>query len=187
MEAASMIRLAKKSDLIRITDIYNQVVESKKAVANIRTFTVKQRESWFLEHYEHERTPIYVYEDNNGIVGYCYLSAYRPGRQALESVAEISYFVEYDYHRTGIGSKLIKHCIEKAKELQYRNLLAIVMSCNDGSIALLEKYGFERWGALPDVLYIEGNVYSHFYYGLNIADEKDRQANAFPQTQQVSD
>jgi len=109
-----------------------------------------------------------VYEDCGTVVGYCYLSEYRPGRQALESIAEISYYIDFEHHHKGIGSKLTQHTIHAAKKLGYKNLLAILISCNNGSIALLKKYGFELWGTLPDIVYIDDNVYSHYYYDLKM-------------------
>ncbi len=163
-----MIRPAAENDLISITDIYNQAIKTKRATAHTRPFTAKQRAPWFLEHLENERAPIYVYEENGTVIGYCCLTAYRPGREALGSVAEISYYVDFDHHRKGVGGALVRHAIEKAREQGYRNLLAVIFSCNAGSAALLEKCGFKIWGALPDIVYIEDNVYSHVYYGLKL-------------------
>ena len=163
-----MIRLAEKNDLIRITDIYNQAIKTKKATADLSPFTAEQRAPWFLEHFENERAPIYVYEEDGIVAGYCCLTAYRPGRQALCSVAEISYYIDFGRQRKGIGGALVRHVIEKAKDLGYRNIIAIILSCNDGSAALLKKHGFMQWGTLPDIVYIEDMVYSHVYYGLKL-------------------
>lgn len=161
-----MIRQATMNDLGRITAIYNQAIKSRKATGDTEIFTTEQRKHWFASHND-KRTPVFVYENCGKVVGYCYLSEYRPGRQALKSIAEISYFIDFEYHRKGIGSKLAQHTIHAAKELGYKNLLAILLSCNNGSIALLKKYGFELWGTLPDIVYIDDNVYSH-YYGLKL-------------------
>ena len=163
-----MIRPAIKSDLIRITDIYNQAIKSKKAVAYTEIFTAEQRAQWFTTLSNNERTPIFVYEDETCgiVVGYCQLSEYRAGRQALESVSEISYFLDNNYLHRGLGSALMQHTITAAQNLGYKSLLAIVLDCNDASIALLQKFGFELWGTLPNVAYIDSNVYSHYYYGL---------------------
>jgi len=162
-----MIRQAIMNDLERITAIYNQAIESRQAAGDTEVFTTAQRKHWFAS-YSDERTPIFVYVDCGIVVGYCYLSKYRPGKQALESAAEISYFIDYKHHRKGIGSKLVQHTIRVAKELGYRNLFAILLSCNSGSITFLVKHGFELWGTLPDIACIDGKTYSHYYYGLTI-------------------
>jgi len=155
------------NDLGRLTAIYNQAIESRQAVGDTELFTTEQRKHWFVSH-NGKRTPVFVYEDCGIVVGYCYLAEYRPGRQALESTAEISYFIDFEYHRKGIGIELAQHTIHAAKELGYKNLLAILLSCNSGSIALIKKCGFELWGTLPNIVYIDDNVYSHYYYGLKL-------------------
>jgi len=162
-----MIRLATMDDLGRITAIFNQAIESRQAVGYTEIFTTAQRKHWFSS-LNGSRTPVFVHEDCDIVDGYCFLSEYRPGRQALRGIAEIGYFIDFEYHRKGIGSKLVQHTIHAAKELGYKNILAILLSCNNGSIALIKKYGFELWGTLPDIAYIDGNVYSHFYYGLKL-------------------
>jgi len=163
-----MFRNATFTDLEKITEIYNQAIASKKSTSDMQPFTAKQREGWFFEHNGNKRTPIYVYEEDGAVVGYCYLSAYRPGRQALEGIAEVSYYVDFKYHRKGIGIKLLQYSIYEAKKLGYKNLFAIVISSNDGSVVLLKKCGFKLWGVLPDIVYIDNKIYSHFYYGLNL-------------------
>ena len=57
-----MIRKAILKDLTKITEIYNQAIESKKSTADTNPFTVTQREGWFLEHNRNRRTPIYSNE-----------------------------------------------------------------------------------------------------------------------------
>lgn len=162
-----MIRRAVKEDLPEITGIYNQAIASGRATADIQPFSAEQREGWFSIN-ENDRTPVYVYERDGAVVGYSYLSGYRQGRKALETISEISYYVDYRHHGRGIGSGLMQYTIDRAKELGYKNLLAILLSCNDGSVALLEKYGFVLWGILPDIACLGGNVYSHLYYGLKL-------------------
>ena len=162
-----MIRLATIHDLGRITDIYNQAIESRNSVGDTEILTVPQRESWFYSH-SSEHTPLFVHESGSNVDGYAYLSEYRLGRPAFKNIAEIGYFVDFQSHRQGIGGRLVQHCIHNANELGYKHLLAILLGCNTGSIALLEKYGFELWGALPDVACIDDTIYSHCYYGLKL-------------------
>lgn len=53
----------------------------------------------------------------------------------------------------------------KTKDLGYQTLFAIIFDTNIGSVKLLEKYNFEKWGFLPDAAEIDGNKISHIYYG----------------------
>ncbi|MCL2703386.1 MAG: N-acetyltransferase family protein [Defluviitaleaceae bacterium] len=162
-----MIRKATENDLSSITMIYNQAIESRKATADTETLSIEQRKLWFLSQSK-ERTPIFVYEDCGTVLGYCYLFEYRFGRKAFIDTAEISYYIDYSHHRKGTAGNLVRHTIDAAKDLGYKNLLALLLSCNNGSIALLKKFQFELWGTLPDIAVIDGNVYSHCYYGLKL-------------------
>ncbi len=87
-----MIREAKKDDLVVINSIYNQAVEAKYQTADLLPISIEIRQKWFLEH-DTETYPIFVSEEQNKIVGWCSLSAYRKGREALKQVAEVSYYV----------------------------------------------------------------------------------------------
>ncbi|MTI64978.1 MAG: N-acetyltransferase family protein [Firmicutes bacterium] len=161
------IRLAEFKDLKEMVEIYNQAIKTHRCTADMDTFTVEERIPWFKEH-QSNKYPLYVYEVNNKVVGYVYISGYRPGRKALRYTAEISYYIHKDYQRQGIGTKMMEFIIKKSKELNYKSLLAILLEINTPSIKLLEKFGFKRWGSMPDILDFNGETCSHLYYGLKI-------------------
>ena len=56
----------------------------------------------------------------------------------------------------------------KAKELYFKTLFAILMDCNLASRKLLEKFGFEQWGRIPEVADFNGVECGHYYYGMKI-------------------
>ena len=87
---------------------------------------------------------------------------------ALRYTAEVSYFVHFEHHRQGIASKLLKHAIGMCPSLKIKNLFAILIDSNQGSIRFLEKYGFEKWGHMPRVAEYDGIEVGHLYYGLRI-------------------
>lgn len=161
------IRLAEYKDLEELVEIYNQAIMTHRCTADMDTFTVEERIHWFEEHQSLEY-PMYVYEVENKAVGYFYFSGYRPGRRAMRYTAEISYYIHNDYHRQGIGTKIMEFAIDKSKELNFKNLVAILLEWNIPSIRLLEKFGFEEWGCLPDIAEFNGEKCSHLYYGLKI-------------------
>lgn len=164
------IRVATIDDLPRLVDLYNQAILRKKATADTVPFTVETRKPWFEQH-KPDIYPIYVHCTSTGqeelLNGYLSISSYR-GRPALARTAEISYYVDYSLHGKGIGSKLMEHAIMEAPKLNKKVFIAIVLEWNEVSVKLLQKFGFQRWGYLPDVAEVDGKTCGHLYLGRNI-------------------
>ena len=162
-----IIRNFATDDLEAIVNIYNHAIDEKFATADTEYVTIDSRKEWFAQH-SAETYPIYVAEENNEIVGWCSLSPHRPGRKALRSVAEISYYIHKDHRRKGVANTLITYTIEKAKELGFKNLFTILLDLNKPSIYILEKFGFEKWGHLPDIAEFGGVICGQYIYGRKI-------------------
>jgi len=161
------IRLATQNDLSAMTEIYNQAITRQTCTADTITFTVEERQPFFDAH-QNDQYPLYVYTVEDNVVGYVYYSAYRPGRKAMDGTAEISYYLHDAYQGRGIGSELMAFAIKKAKSLQFTTLVAILLSVNEASIALLKKFKFEEWGRLPGIASFDYGLCDHLYYGLKI-------------------
>lgn len=168
------IRLARLSDLAQIVAIYNQAVEIE-ATADTEPVAVEQRRHWFTSHAS-DSYPIWVAERNSTIEGWISLSPYRPGRGALQSVAEISYYVRNDFKRQGVGSDLMNHALYQSPGLGLRTLFAILLEDNTASIGLLRKFGFTQWAHLPGVARFGDRVIGQVYFGRHLIgqDDKDR-------------
>ncbi|MCK5857441.1 MAG: N-acetyltransferase [Bacteroidales bacterium] len=167
MKARLGIRFAKKDDLPSIVDIYNQAIRSKRATGDLIEFDVSQRVDWF-DKFDSEIYPIYIAELEGKVVGYCTISPYRPGREAMSSVAEISYYIDYSYHNKGIGFEMLDYAIGDCGRIGKESLLAILLDINQESVRILEKFGFKKWGYLPDIINIDGAKCGHLIYGLKI-------------------
>ncbi len=161
------IRIAKLNDLETIVNIYNQAVSVGQKTADITPVLVNDRKDWFLDHTP-DKHPIFIAESNGAVVGWLSLSSYRPGRDALRYTQEVSYYISFDYHGQGIGSKLLEYAIDACPQLGVKTLLAIVIANNQGSVKLLEKYHFEKWGELPNIADFDGTEIGHLYYGRRI-------------------
>ena len=161
------IRTATENDYADIVAIYNHAVDETFATADTEYVTVESRKEWFAQH-SPDTYPIYVAKENNEIVGWCSLSPYRPGRKALRRIAEISYYIHKDHRRKGIANSLIAHTIRSAKNLCFNNLISILLDLNQTSIYILEKFGFEKWGHLPNVAEIDGVICGQYIYGRKI-------------------
>jgi L-amino acid N-acyltransferase YncA len=158
------IRNSTEKDFSDIIKIYNQAVDEKFATADTEYVTVESRKEWFGQH-SSNTYPIYVAEVNDQIIGWCSLSPHRPGRKALQSVAEISYYIHKDHRKKGNANKLISYTIDEAKKLGFKNLISILLDLNKTSIYILEKFRFEKWGHLPDVADIDGVICGQYIYG----------------------
>jgi L-amino acid N-acyltransferase YncA len=159
----SNIRSATLSDLPRIVEIYNQAIAARNATADTLSFTVEDRLDWFHIHLQDEY-PIYVYETVGQVLGWLSVSPYR-GRPALERTAEVSYYVDYAVHRRGIGSAMLQHALSDAPRISKHVYIAILLEWNTSSIHLLEKFGFKRWGYMPEVAEFNGRLCGQYYYG----------------------
>ena len=161
------IRKAHINDLEAINTIYNQAVKKRFSTAHLEPVLFDERLHWFFSH-DPDQYPLYVYEEKAHIKGWISLSTYRGDRQALAHVAEVSYYVEEANQGKGIGTSLMAHAIELAPDYSFSVIIAILLSHNYPSIALLKKFGFEEWGRMPGIAIIDDTVSDHLYYGLKV-------------------
>lgn len=162
-----MIRLALESDIPAINDIYNEAVDTRSATADLEHISLEQRQAWYSEHVE-SGYPIFVFEEESKVIAWASLSPYRKGRRAVRHVAELSYYVDLNFLRRGIGTGLMQYAIENSPKYGFEILICILLSINKSSIALLEKFGFEKWADLPNIVNLDGNICDHLYYGLDL-------------------
>lgn len=160
------IRKAIAADLPRLTAIYNQAIQARQT-ADTSPMTPIDRQPWFDSH-QQPNYPLFVVEKEGIVCGYSTLSQYRGGRPALRYAVEISYYLDKTYQRQGLGSILLQHALATAKKLGFKHAFAILLDTNLPSIGLLEKFGFEKWGHLPEIAEIDDTVCGHLYYGKHL-------------------
>ncbi len=159
-----LLRTALEQDLPEIVAIYNQAVSERFCTGDTEPVSVEERRDWFNQHTA-EAYPIFIAEDAGVLLGWCSLSPYRPGRAALRTTAEISYYIDATQRGQGLGSRLVQHALTEAPTLGFTHLLAVLMDVNTGSIHLLKKFGFDQWGCLPGVARFGTTVCGQFIYG----------------------
>jgi phosphinothricin acetyltransferase len=162
-----VIRRAERSDLIRITEILNQAIRSGKANAYTNEFQANQRKSW-LEDHSFDPYRVFVADIQRYSAGYLAISPYREGRQAFRHTAEVSYYVDFDYHRMGIASALMAEAFKHCLDTGINTLLAFLYAQNELSIHFLKKQGFEQWGFFPKAAKAKGQLYDQVIYGLKL-------------------
>lgn len=157
------IRNAAESDLQAITDIYNEAVITGGSTADLVPRTLEQRRAWVDSHAPRDQYPVAVIEDaDSEIVGFGSLSKFHP-RQAYDGVVELSYYIAARVHGQGYGTKLVAWLVGEATRQRYRMATALIFADNAGSVALMEDFGFTRFGLLPRACY-DGKRYIDMSY-----------------------
>lgn len=151
-------RIAGQKDLLRIVEIYNSTVSSHRVTADTEPVSVSSRQSWFDAH-NAEKYPLWVIEDlHNEVIGW---ASFQPfyGRPAYAGTAEVSVYLDESCRGKGIGERILQYCIEMAPLLNITTLLGFIFEHNKPSLALFEKKGFSRWGALPGIALLGDREY----------------------------
>ncbi|WP_303817586.1 GNAT family N-acetyltransferase [Actinobacillus minor] len=149
-----MFRFAQADDLARILEIYNQVIERRTVTADLEPATTESRQTWFHQHLNHKKYPIWVYELDGKVVAWCSYSQFY-SRAAYDGSSEISFYLDKAIHGKGISKACVNFLIEQMPNYQLHTLLAFVFGNNAQSLGLLNKMGFEIWGKLPQVADME--------------------------------
>ncbi|MDF7664000.1 GNAT family N-acetyltransferase [Bifidobacterium sp. ESL0763] len=143
------IRDANDGDIQAITDIYNEAVVTFTSTADLRPQTLDERRAWVESHRPRAQYPVVVITDGDGtVVGFGSLSRYNY-REGYDGVLELSYYIAGSARRRGYGSAMVEWLVARAKKLGAHMAVALIFAINDGSNALMRKYGFTRFGMLP--------------------------------------
>lgn len=149
-----MFRQAQPADLVRILEIYNQVIDKRTVTADITPATMESRQAWFDLHLSSKKYPLWVLEFEGEVVGWCSYSQFY-SRAAYDCTAEISFYLDAKVHGKGFGGKVVDFLIEQMPIHGLTTLLGFVFGNNAPSLGLLEKKGFQRYGLLPQVADME--------------------------------
>lgn len=96
--------------------------------------------------------PYLVGEQNGVVVGYAYVTLYRP-RPAYRFTVEDSVYVQEGLSGQGIGSLLLFEIIKLCTAKGYRQMMAVVGDSNPPSVSLHERHGFTLAGTFKAVGY----------------------------------
>lgn len=143
------LRCAVESDLTTIVEIYNSTIASRNITADTEPIAVESRQEWFEAHSPGSH-PIWVAERQQQVVGWLSLQPFHD-RPAYRATAEVSIYVSPLCRRQGIGQRLLGEAIAQSKGLNISTLVGLVFAQNKPSLCLLQRFGFQQWGFLPEV------------------------------------
>ena len=150
--AAPTIRPSRGEDIAAIAAIYGHHV--LHGVASFEEVPpapeeIAQRRAGIIA----RNLPYLVAEQEDGVVGYCYASPFRP-RSGYRFTLEDSVYVAPDRVGLGIGRALLQSVLARCADLGYRQMVAVIGGRETvASINLHRSLGFADAGAFAGVGY----------------------------------
>ena len=140
------IREYTKNDMDNMIEIWNEIVDAGIAFPQIDKMTKNEAVDFF----SHQSfTGVAEDQDSGELLGLYILHPNNIGR--CGHISNASYVVKSTARGLHIGEKMVKHCMEKGKQLGFKILqFNAVVKTNYNAIHLYEKLGFVRLGIIPD-------------------------------------
>ncbi len=144
-----MIRPATDADLAAVTEIYRHYVQNSTATW---TFEAPDERWWreTLTTVSQDGLPFLVVEDESGVQGFAYLGTFRNRAGWRHTVEDTVYLREQAAGR-GLGTRLLAALLASADPSRVREVVAMISSDVEVSIALHRRLGFRETGRLPGV------------------------------------
>lgn len=137
------IRAYTEADLPAMAEIWNSVVEDGVAFPQTNCLTSSEAAEFFAA-----QSFSGVAEEDGQILGLYILHPNNVGR--CGHICNASYAVASRARGRGLGEALVRHCLDKAKELGFGILqFNAVVSSNTPALNLYRKLGFTQLGTIP--------------------------------------
>jgi phosphinothricin acetyltransferase len=150
MPAAFTIRPVASTDMPAIAAIYGHYVLTHPATFETEPPDAAEMAAR-MDKIATAGLPYWVAEQDQRVVGYCYVTPYRP-RAAYRRTVENSVYVAPDTVAAGIGTTLLQKVMDECARQGYREIIAVIGdSANEPSLRLHRKAGFVHIGTLRNV------------------------------------
>ena len=143
-----MVRYAKANDSAEICKIYNHYVLGTTITFEeepVSTDEMAQRITETLQ-----SLPWLVWEQDESLQGFCYASKWK-GRCAYRHSVESTVYVRADSIGRRIGSQLYCALLDQLRQRKFHTVIGGIALPNDASVALHEKFEFEKVAQFREV------------------------------------
>ncbi len=143
-----MIRPVKPSDAEDICSIYNEYIVNSRIT--FEEYPVTIDEIVFRIKNITQSYPWLVYEEAGKVVGYTYASKWKE-RSAYRYSVETGIYIASNFIGKGIGTILKEELIKELKIRSIHSIICGIALPNQASIALCEKFGFQKVAQFKEV------------------------------------
>jgi len=150
LSAEVQIRSAARTDLPRLTEIYNHYVINTPVTFDLDPKTVESRAAWFEQFAVTGRYRLLVAEENGLVVGYAGTTRFRP-KAAYDTTVETTIYCSSNTIGKGTGSRLYSALFEAIRGEDIHRIVAGYTLPNAASAALHQRFGFKPIGVFTEV------------------------------------
>lgn len=167
-----IIRFATPKDAEAIVKIYEPYILNTSITFEYEPVSVveMQRRMEVVQ----KQFPWLVCEIEGKAVGYAYCSRFKE-RAAFQWDCECSIYINEQYHRQGIATALYEKLFDLVKKQGYYTIYALIVDSHTSSIALHQKFGFQKVAVYERTGYKLGQ-----WWGMLVMEKRLRPANSAP-------
>lgn len=143
-----MIRPVQLSDAADICALYNYYVLNTHVNFEEDAVTIPDMQERISG--ADEKHPWLVYEENGKVIGYAYATAWK-SRCSYRHSVETSVYLANGHEGKGIGTRLYEALFEALAKTDVHAIIGGIALPNESSIALHEKFGFEKIAQFKEV------------------------------------
>lgn len=158
-----MIRKVTIDDAGDICEIYNHYVLTTHINFEERPIAADEMASRIRE--AAEQLPWLVYQENGRLLGYCCATRWK-ARSAYRYSVETTVYLSSETTGRGIGSELYEILLSELQQIGVRSAVAGIALPNPASVALHEKFGFEKVAHFREIGYKFGQWIDVGYWQL---------------------
>ena len=143
------VRIARPEDARAVVDIYNHYLLTT-AITFEEQPVLESDMAARMRNIEAAGLPWLVAEVEGVVVGFAYAGKWN-ARSAFRYSAESTVYVAHDNRAKRVGSTLYEDLIARLKEAGYRTLIGGIVTPNEASIRLHERFGFVKTALFREV------------------------------------
>ena len=145
-----LIRDATLEDADQLADIYNYYVENTAITFDVEPVTVENRQDWIRTFEPGGRYRLLVAQLQHQITGYVCSHRFRV-KPAYATSIETTIYLHHEATGAGTGSLLYSALFDAVSREHIHRAYAGITLPNEASMALHQKFGFERVGTFEEV------------------------------------
>ena len=143
-----MVRTVKLEDATEISEIYNYYILNSVVTFEETPVSVGEMKDRIQS--TNSKLPWIVYEKDQQVLGYAYASEWK-SRGAYKHSVESTVYLRQGEENKGVGTSLYTELIEQLINMGFHAVIGGIALPNDASIALHEKFGYEKVAHFKEV------------------------------------